>query len=156
MQHLGSSPSVILIVDDDEGHVELILQNLAECSPGSRIEHFSTGTAVLDFLYGRGPGPIGESGRRYVVLLDVRMPMVDGVEVLRQIKAEPRLRSMVVIMLSTSDGLEEMARCHELGCNFYVTKPVDAGLFSRAICQIGKFIDVLQLPESEGMAFAEI
>jgi CheY-like chemotaxis protein len=157
MSSLDNSPPVILIVDDDEGHALLIRQNLAVCSPGSRVEHFSSGEAVLDFFFGRGSGPTWQPCQQYVVLLDLRMPRIGGIEVLRQIKADPKLHSMVVIMLSTSDAVEEIARCHHLGCNFYVTKPVDAGLFSRAVCQIGRFIEVLLLPSArEGMADAGI
>jgi CheY-like chemotaxis protein len=147
---LGNSQPVILVVDDDEGHAHLIRQTLAECAPGSRFEQFGSGEAVLDFLFGRGPGRICAAGQHYVVLLDLRMPGVDGLEVLRQIKADPRLRPLVVIMLTTSDAPEEIERCHRLGCNFYVTKPVDAGLFNRVVCQIGQFIEVLQLPAAEG------
>jgi len=75
------------------------------------------------------------------------MPKVDGVEVLRRIKADPELRPLPVIMLTTTDDPREVARCHELGCNNYLVKPVDYEKFSEAITQLGLFISLVQIPQ---------
>ena len=78
------------------------------------------------------------------------MPKVDGVEVLRQLKAEPDLRKLPVIMLTTTDDPREVARCHELGCNNYIVKPVDYDKFSDATQQLGLFISLIEVPPING------
>lgn len=140
----------ILIVDDDEGHSILIRQNLEMSGLNNPIEHFSNGQEVLDFLFCRTPGRSREPGRAYLVLLDVRMPKVDGVEVLRQIKADPDLRKLPVIMLTTTEDSREVERCHELGCSVYVQKPVDYDRFAEAIRRLGLFVMLLLAPSLEG------
>ena len=119
----------ILIVDDDEGHAILIRQNLELAGLSNRMEHFWNGQEVLDFLFLRQPDRSREIGENYLVLLDMRMPKVDGAEVLRQIKADPELRKLSVIMLTTTEDARDVERCHELGCSVYVQKPVDYDRF---------------------------
>ncbi len=138
---------VILIADDDPGHVRLIEKNLARAGLHNRIERFENGQQILDFFYRRGSGKYREPDTAYLLLLDVRMPQVDGVEVLRQLKADPELRKVPVSMLTTTDDPREVARCHELGCNNYLVKPVDYDRFAEAIKQLGLFISLVQVPE---------
>jgi CheY-like chemotaxis protein len=137
---------VILIVEDDEGHAILIRQNLEAIGLQNPIEHFQNGQIALDFLLRRGSGKVREHGREYLVLLDIRMPKVDGIEVLRQIKADPELRKLPVIMLTTTDDSREVDRCHELGCSVYIQKPVDPEKFADAIRRLGMFIPLIQVP----------
>ncbi len=137
---------VILIAEDDEGHAILMRQNLELAGVNNRIEHFRDGQAVLDFLFQRGPGRLREDGLTYLVLLDIRMPKVDGVEVLRRIKADATLHKLPVIMLTTTDDAREVARCHELGCSVYLQKPVDYDKFAEAMHRLGLFIMLMQLP----------
>jgi CheY-like chemotaxis protein len=132
----------ILIVDDDEGHAILIRENLEAAGLTNRIRHFRDGQAILDFFFEDGPA-VGES---FLVLLDIRMPKVDGIEVLRRIKADAKLRKLPVIMLTTTDDSREIVRCHELGCNVYMQKPVDYDRFSEAIRRLGGFVPFLQIP----------
>ena len=132
----------ILIVDDDEGHAILIRENLEAAGVPHRIEHFRDGQAVLDFFAARRPTPPGA----YIVLLDIRMPKVDGIEVLRRIKADPDLRMLPVIMLTTTDDIREVQRCHQLGCSGYIQKPVDYDKFADAIRRIGLFVPLLLVP----------
>ena len=141
---------VILIAEDDEGHAILMRQNLAQAGLDNPIEHFRDGQAVLDFLFKRGPGRVRDSGVTYLVLLDIRMPKVDGVEVLRRIKADLELRRMPVIMLTTTDDAREVARCHELGCSVYLQKPVDYEKFAEAMRRLGLFIMLMQVPAVNG------
>ena len=138
---------VILIADDDAGHVRLIEKNLNRAGLHNRIERFENGQQILDFFYRRGPGKHREPDTPYLILLDIRMPQVDGVEVLRQLKADPELRKVPVSMLTTTDDPREVARCHELGCNNYLVKPVDYDRFAEAIKQLGLFISLVQVPE---------
>ncbi|MBM3855173.1 MAG: response regulator, partial [Verrucomicrobia bacterium] len=133
----------ILIVDDDEGHAILIRENLEAAGLLNRIKHFRDGQAVLDFLFKSPPPAAGA----YLVLLDIRMPKVDGIEVLRRIKAAPKLRRLPVVMLTTADDSREVERCHELGCNVYLQKPVDYERFSEAIRRLGHLVPLLAVPQ---------
>lgn len=139
-------PPVILIAEDDEGHAILIRQNLSMAGVDNPIVHFRNGQAILDYLFQRGPGPVRESGRNYLILLDIRMPKVDGVEVLRRIKEDPTLHPLPVIMLTTTDDAREVARCHEFGCSIYLQKPVDYEKFAEAMRRLGLFIPLMQVP----------
>ncbi len=108
---------------------------------------FEDGQDVLNFLFRRGDEPKRTSDTSYLLLLNIRMPKVDGVEVLRQIKADPELHRLPVSMLTTTDDPREVARCHELGCNNYIVKPVDYEKFIETITQLGLFICLVQVPE---------
>ncbi len=145
-----NQPPVVLIAEDDEGHAILMRNNFALAGVENPIEHFRNGQAILDYLFKRGPGPVREDGRNYVVLLDIRMPKVDGVEVLRRIKADPELRLLPVIMITTTDDAREVARCHELGCSVYLQKPVDYEKFAEAMQRLGLFIRLMQTPAVGG------
>jgi len=138
---------VILIADDDPGHARLIEKNLSRAGLVNSIVRFEDGQQILDFLFGRGDGPRPSADTSYLVLLDIRMPKVDGVEVLRQLKADPELRKIPVSMLTTTDDPREVERCHALGCNNYIVKPVDYDKFSDAIRQLGLFVSLVQVPE---------
>ncbi len=96
------------------------------------ILHLKDGQKVLDFLFMRGEGPHRIIGNSYL-LLDIRMPKVDGVEVLRTIKEDSELSKMPVIMVTTTDDPREVNQCHKLGCSNYVTKPVEYGQFVDAV-----------------------
>ncbi len=137
---------IILIADDDLGHVRLIEKNLQRAGLHNPIERFENGQDILDFLFGRGPRRRAREAS-YLLLLDIRMPKVDGVEVLRQIKADPELRKIPVIMLTTTDDPREVDHCHAVGCSNYVVKPVDYEKFAEAIKQVGLFIALVQVPE---------
>ena len=135
-------PPTILIVDDDEGHAILIRENLEAAGLRNRFMHFRDGQAVLDFFSER-PHRNGES---YLVLLDIRMPKVDGIEVLRRLKADAELSKLPVIMLTTTDDSREVERCYELGCNVYIQKPVDYDRFAEAIRRLGLFMSLVLVP----------
>jgi CheY-like chemotaxis protein len=140
---------VILIADDDDGHAVLMERNLVRAGLNNPLIRFRDGQCALDFLFQRGPGPHREKDTPYLLLLDIRMPKADGVEVLRQIKLSEDLRRMPVIMLTTTDDPREVERCHSLGCNIYLVKPVDYTRFADAIRQLGLFIALVQVPELE-------
>lgn len=134
--------STVLIVDDDEGHAILIRENLEAAGLRARIEHFSDGQAVLDF-FAKG---VSNRPDTYLVLLDIRMPKVDGIEVLRRLKSDPVLAKLPVIMLTTTDDTREIDRCYGLGCNGYIQKPVDYERFAEAIKNLGLFVPLLLIP----------
>ena len=140
---------VILIADDDPGHARLIEKNLERAGLRNPILRFDDGQQILDFLYCRETAPHRQVDTPYLLLLDIRMPKVDGVDVLRQVKADAELRKIPVLMLTTTDDPREVERCHALGCNNYIVKPVDYGKFAEAIKQLGLFISLVQVPEIE-------
>lgn len=146
---------VILIADDDSGHARLIDKNLARAGLTNQVEHFENGQEVLDYLFQRGPGRKRTPETPYLLLLDIRMPKVDGVEVLRQVKRDPELRKIPVSMLTTTDDPREVERCHALGCSNYLVKPVDYEKFADAIKHLGLFITLVEVPEICGNAAAQ-
>ncbi len=144
------SEIIILIAEDDEGHATLIKKNLGRAGIANRIFHFKDGQEVLDFMFMTGDGPHRETGNAYLLLLDIRMPRVDGVQVLGKIKADEELRKMPIIMLTTSDNPKEIEECHKLGCSNYIPKPVEYERFATAIRQLGFFLSVVQVPSING------
>jgi CheY-like chemotaxis protein len=140
---------IILVADDDEGHARLIEKNLRRAGLQNEIKRFADGQEILDFLFRRGNGAGRLSDTPYLLLLDIRMPKVDGVEVLRQLKADPELKKIPVSMLTTTDDPREVERCHVLGCSNYLVKPVDYERFSDAMKQLGLFISLVQVPGIE-------
>lgn len=143
---------VILIAEDDTGHASLIQKNLRRSGINNEILHFKDGQEILDFLFQRTQGPHLEYGTSYLLLLDINMPKVDGVEVLRQVKQDEGLKKMPVIMITTTDDPREVQRCHDLGCSNYIAKPIDYDKFVQAIRQLGLFLMVVEVPRINGQA----
>ena len=142
----------ILIADDDDGHAFLIEDSLRRAGVAAEIIRFADGQEALDFLFGRTSTPHFDKDGSYLLLLDIRMPKVDGVMVLREIKAAPQLRKLPVIILTTTEDPREVERCHDLGCNVYIQKPVSFDAFSAAISKLGKFLSLLQVPKLDRTA----
>ncbi len=138
---------VVLVADDDDGHARLIEKNLVRAGLHNPVLRFNNGQAVLDFLFLRGPGPHRAHSKAYLLLLDIRMPQVDGVEVLRQIKQDPELKKLPVLMLTTTDDPREVERCHAIGCSSYIVKPVDYEKFAESIKSLGLYISLVEVPE---------
>ncbi|MFQ5715391.1 MAG: response regulator [Candidatus Scalinduaceae bacterium] len=141
----------IILAEDDEGHATLILRNLRRAGFQNNFLHFKDGQEVLDFLFMRGEGPRRITGRSYLLLLDIRMPKVDGIDVLRQIKEDSELSKLPVIMVTTTDDSREIENCHKLGCNVYITKPVDYEQFTDAVMKLGLFLKVVRVPALNGI-----
>ncbi|MCF7695995.1 response regulator [Mycetohabitans rhizoxinica] len=139
---IGETVSIILIEDDD-GHATLVERNLRRAGLTNGFKRLSDGHQALDYFF--GPEPLGDL-RNCVVLLDLKMPRVDGVEVLRRLKESPQTASLPVIVLTTTDDPREIERCYELGCNVYITKPVEYDAFIEAVRRLGFFLQVVKLP----------
>lgn len=137
----------ILIAEDDAGHARLIEKNLQRAGLHNPVTRFQNGQDIIDFLIHRSRSPKRPPESAYILLLDIRMPKLDGIEVLRQIKEDSELRKLPVMMLTTADDPREVARCHALGCSNYIVKPVDYEKFSEAIKQLGLFISLVEIPE---------
>lgn len=139
----------ILIVDDDEGHVELVRRNLRRIAVSNPIVALNSGEQALDYVFRRGEWA-ERDGPDPLILLDINMPgRLNGVEVLRQVKQDPATRKIPIIMLSTTDDPREVSLCYELGCSVYMTKPVDAMIFIDAIKRLGLFLQVIRVPNGE-------
>ena len=137
----------ILIAEDDEGHYSLIEKNLKRVGISNDIIRFADGQETLDYLYDKNNQ--GPEDQAYLLLLDINMPKVDGVEVLRKVKEDANFSKMPVIMLTTSDDDEKTQQCRELGCTAYIVKPVEYDNFVATIGSIGLFLSVVVMPEIE-------
>ena len=141
-----SESLTIVLAEDDDGHASLIHRNLQRAGLVNGFIRVKDGQEALDLLRGQGAYVGHEIHGDYLLLLDINMPRVDGVEVLRQIKADPKLAPTPVIMLTTTDDPREVERCYKLGCNVYITKPVAYEQFVEAIRQLGLFLQVVKIP----------
>ncbi|MCP3941659.1 MAG: response regulator [Desulfobacteraceae bacterium] len=144
------SDVIILVAEDDEGHANLIKKNLKRAGIINQVLLFKDGQEILNFLFRKNGGLKRESGRAYVLLLDIQMPKVDGVQVLEQIKADSNLKKLPVIMITTTDDPREIVNCHAMGCSNYITKPIDYENFVNAVRQLGLFLSVVQVPIING------
>lgn len=140
---------VIIIAEDDEGHATLIKRNLKRAGIKNKLVHLKDGEETLDFLLKRGEGPHLQDGYSYLLLLDIRMPKVDGTEVLRQMKNDKVLRKIPVVILTTTDDPREVNNLHSLGCSNYIVKPIDYENFIKVIRQLGLFLMVIEVPKIE-------
>ena len=137
----------ILIVEDDDGHAALAERNLRRSGLTNEIVRFRDGPEVLEFLEERAVAGM-ETGEAFLMLLDICMPGIDGIEILRRIKGDPRWSKMPVIMLTTTDDPRDVEACHEIGCNSYVTKPIEYDEFVDVLQRLGSFMQVVKVPRS--------
>jgi CheY-like chemotaxis protein len=147
---MTTEPLKIVIAEDDDGHATLIQRNLERAGLVNGFVRVRDGQEALDCLRGEGAYAGRPVEGPLLLLLDINMPRVDGVEVLRQLKADPRWASLPVIVLTTTDDPREVERCYQLGCSVYVTKPVDYTAFIEAIQRLGLFLQVVRVPRNGG------
>ena len=136
----------ILLAEDNAKDVELALEALDENHLANEVVVVRDGAEALDYLYRRGEYSSRAEGNPAVVLLDLKMPKVDGLEVLRQVKADPMLKVIPIVMLTSSREEQDLVKSYELGVNAYVVKPIDFHQVIAAIKQIGLFWAVLNEP----------
>lgn len=141
-----SNPVTIIMIEDDEGHARLIERNIRRSGVNNEIIPFSNGTEATKYLFGSDGSGLGHKGRALLILLDLNLPDMTGIDILRQIKQNKYLKSSPVVVLTTTDDSQEIKRCYELGCNVYITKPVNYDSFANAIRQLGLFFSVIQVP----------
>jgi CheY-like chemotaxis protein len=135
----------IVMIEDDEGHARLIERNIRRAGIYNAIRHFGDGLTALNFLFQDAEGELAK--KPALVLLDLNLPDMSGVDILARIKGDERLKRTPVVILTTTDDEIEIARCYDLGCNVYITKPVNYESFATAIRQLGLFLSVIQVPE---------
>jgi CheY-like chemotaxis protein len=143
---------VILMAEDDDGHAFLVRQNLQDAGIANEIIHVRDGQEALDFVRAAGTYRDRVPSGPLLLLLDINMPLMDGVEVLRQLKNDPAHAQVPVIMLTTTDDPREVRRCYDLGCSSYVTKPVDYTKFVEAIRRLGLFLTIVKVPREDTKA----
>ena len=137
----------ILLAEDDPGHARLIEKNLRRANVTNRIDHVADGQQAVDYLFCEGEYADRKRSSPLLVLLDLNMPVLDGYQVLDRMKADERTKRIPVIILTTTDDAREVARCYELGCNVYITKPVDYDQFAEAMRKLGLFLLVVMIPD---------
>jgi len=136
----------ILLVDDSDNDIELTLSALATCGFSNPIDVVHDGSEALDFLHCRGAWAGREAQNPALVMLDLKMPKVDGLEVLRQIRADENLNTIPVVVLTSSREQSDLVRSYKLGVNAYVVKPVDFKQFVEAVHELGMFWMVFNEP----------
>jgi CheY-like chemotaxis protein len=142
-------PVLIVMIEDDEGHATLIERNIRRAGVNNQIVPFTSGTAALEFLLGADGKGTAHAGHSLLVLLDLNLPDMTGVDILAAIKGNAHLKRSPVVILTTTDDQREIQRCYDLGANVYITKPVDYEGFANAIRQLGLFFSVMQVPTTE-------
>ncbi|MGC3960514.1 MAG: response regulator [Verrucomicrobiota bacterium] len=136
----------ILLAEDNDHDVELTLAALDEYNLANEVVIARDGVEALDYLYGRGKFAGHANGLPVVVLLDLKMPKMDGLEVLRQMRNDPALKAVPVVMITSSREEQDLIRSYEMGVNVYVVKPVDFQKFVASIKQIGFFWAIINEP----------
>lgn len=140
-------PVAIIMIEDDEGHARLIEKNIRRAGVTNEILSFRDGTSGVNYLLGKdGTGRVAV-GRPSLVLLDLNLPDMTGIDILARLKANEHTRRTPVIVLTTTDDAREIQRCYDLGANVYITKPLNYESFANAIRQLGLFLSVMQIPE---------
>jgi len=135
-----NEPVEILLVEDNPNDVELALHALKKNKVSNRVHVVRDGEEALDFIFGKDSSSGGPSEQRpKMVLLDLKLPKVDGLEVLRRLKGDPRTRSIPVIMLTSSSEERDIVKSYDLGVNSYIVKPVDFQQFTEAVRQLGLY-----------------
>ena len=143
-----SSDVTIVMIEDDDGHARLIEKNIRRAGVKNPLLHFRDGTSALHDLLS---API-DVGRSVLVLLDLNLPDMTGIDILTLLKADARMRFAPVVVLTTTDDKQEFQRCYDLGASVYVTKPVIYEDFAGAIRQLGVFFSIIQVPEIEPLS----
>ena len=137
----------ILIAEDDEGHAELILEQLRSAGVSNEIIRFRNGQELWDYLMAEGRRTSQYDSHGFLLLLDIVMPGMDGLEVLRRIKADKQWHNLPIIMLTTTNDPLEIEKCYTLGCNCYITKPMEYERFAGTLKKLGLSLMVVPTPK---------
>jgi CheY-like chemotaxis protein len=141
----------IVLAEDDDGHALLVERNLRRAGVTNQITRVRDGQDALDYIRAEGDHARRQRSGPLLLLLDIRMPRLDGVEVLRQLKARRDTSRIPVVMLTTTDNPHEVARCYELGCSVYVTKPVVYDDLVEALRRLSLFLSIVTVPNETAL-----
>jgi CheY-like chemotaxis protein len=142
----AEQPVTIVLVEDDPGHARLIERNLRRAHITNDIVTLSDGQQAVDYFFKDHTNAGAMPALAVLLLLDLHLPELDGYQVLTRLKADERTRHIPVLILSTVDEPYEIERCYALGCNVYITKPVEYEQFAEAIRKLGLFLSIVQIP----------
>ncbi len=137
-----TQPVTMLLVEDDPGHARLIERNLRRARIVNEIITLPDGQAAVDYIFDEGlrhPAPL-------LILLDLNLPGLSGFQVLERLKADGRTKHIPVVCLTTTDNPQDVERCYALGCNVFLTKPIEYERFAEAIRQLGLFLAIVKIP----------
>jgi CheY-like chemotaxis protein len=136
----------IIIAEDDEGHALLIKRNLKRSGILNPILHLKNGEEVLSFFFDESSDYLTNKDIAYIILLDIKMPKIDGIEVLEKLKNTQSTKKIPVIMITTTDNPKEIQACHALGCNSYIVKPIDYQKFIEIVKRLGYYLEIIEIP----------
>ena len=142
---LNHKEIIILVAEDDDGHAELIIEGLRDSGLNNKIIRFADGLELWNFLLNFCQEEKLKKNIEYLILLDINMPRMDGMEVLEKIKSDDCLKEIPIMMLTTTDDPHEIEKCYQLGCNVYVTKPVDFKRFAETLNRLGLFLQIIKV-----------
>lgn len=138
MAELSGEPLHILLIEDNDAHAELVIRGMRDQQVANRIHHVPDGEKALDYLFSRGEYTDQQQNPRpNLILLDLRLPRVDGLEVLKTIKTTPALLRIPVVVLTSSDAENDIARSYDFHANSYIVKPLDFKTFTRLMKDLG-------------------
>ena len=140
---------MILLAEDDPGHAVLVEKNLRRAGIANEIVTVDNGQKAVDFLLKQEGDTADRHPAPVLILLDLNMPVLDGYQALKIIKNDECTERIPVVILTTTDNPQEIARCSDLGCNVYVTKPVEYDRFSEAIRNLGLFLSIVKITGKE-------
>lgn len=144
---MADSPTVtVLLVEDDPGHARLIERNLRRAQLQHEIVQVADGQSALEYLFRKGDYSDIPRPERLLILLDLNLPRLDGYQVLRRLKADPRTQRIPVVVLTTTEDSRDVDRCYELGCSMFLTKPVNYPEFTDTFRRLGELLSVVKIP----------
>lgn len=144
MSHIQAP--TILLVEDNPGHARLIQKILRRSKLANDIVLLPDGQQAVDYLFGQGNKNESDSYSNFLMLLDLNLPILNGYQVLQQVRADARTKCMPVVVLTTADDPQEVKSCYELGCNLYITKPIDYHKFTQAIRELAHSHSIVTVP----------
>jgi CheY-like chemotaxis protein len=146
---LNEQAMTILLAEDDAGHARLIEKNLRRANLSNQIIKFEDGQQLVDCLFDDIKYNEPHCPAVFLVVLDLNLPGLSGYQVLERMKSDRRTRHVPVVILTTTEDPQEIYRCYRLGCNVYITKPVEYDQFCEAIHRLGNFLSIVKVPEKD-------
>lgn len=143
---MNTAPVSIVMIEDDDGHARLIEKNIRRAGITNEIIPFALGKDALDYI--EREGRVGREGgdRKILVLLDLNLPDMSGLDILAKVKGDERTKRIPIIVLTTTDDKVEIQKCYDLGCSAYVKKPLEYEAFANSVRQLGLFFAIIELP----------
>ena len=138
--------TIILLTEDEPGHADLIKIYLKQNGIGNQMINFSDGQKVLDYLFRHGSGPHRQSNTSYILLLDLKLPVVSGCEVMESLNKDTELKKIPAIAISTSDNQEDIKKCKNFRCLRFIHKPVDPKEFAETMGKLAQYLINLEVP----------